>query len=98
MAQTTQRRTAKPTKTLPQPSLTQRAWVGLSAIVLILSGLAGFGLILATAALFDTPDRLAANKATRYEVVDTNRAYYAQSAMGAAAAVAPLSAVFTPEV
>ncbi len=98
MAQTTQRRTSKQTKTTPQPSLTQRAWVGLSAIILILSGLAGFGLTLATAALFDAPDRLGTNKATRYEVVDTNRAYYAQSAVGSDAAVAPLSAVFTPEV
>jgi len=73
-------------------SLQRRAWLGLSAIVLILCGLTGFAATLGTAVLFGLPSSVS------YEVVETNRPFYASGALGPDAAASPLSTVFTPEV
>lgn len=78
--------------TTPQHPLIRRAWMGISAVLLITCGLLGFMTTLGAAvALEFTLD-------TVYEVVNTNRPLYAKSAVGPDAAVAPLSPVFTPEV
>jgi hypothetical protein len=39
-----------------------------------------------------------ASSSVKYEIVETNRPFYAGSPMGPDAAVSPLSAVFTPEI
>jgi soluble lytic murein transglycosylase-like protein len=73
-------------------SLLKQTWLGLSAILLIFCGLAGFLGTLTGAVLFR------ASSSVRYEIVETNRPFYAGSPVGPDAAVSPLSAVFTPEI
>lgn len=70
----------------------QRAWLGLSAAILILCGLTGFATTLGAAWL------LRSTTDTSYEVVETTRVFYAESPVGPQAAVSPLSTVFTPEI
>ncbi len=72
--------------------LARRAWMGISAIILIVCGLLGFMTTLGAALALEF------TLETVYEVVETNRPRYAQSAVGPEAAVAPLSTVFTSEV
>ena len=72
--------------------LLQRAWLGLSAVVLIACGLTGFVTTLGAAWL------LRSSTDTSYEIVETTRMFYAESPVGPEAAVSPLSAVFTPEI
>ncbi len=72
--------------------LFQRAWLGLSAVVLIVCGLTGFAATLGAAWL------LRSSTNTSYEVVETTRLFYAEGPVGPEAAVSPLSAVFTPEI
>jgi soluble lytic murein transglycosylase-like protein len=85
---TRQRRSQQP---LPHP-LFQRAWLGLSAVVLIFCGLTGFTATLGAAWL------LRSTADTSSEVVEIAQVLYAESPMGPQAASSPLSTVFTPEV
>jgi hypothetical protein len=73
--------------------LFQRAWLGLSAVVLIFCGLTGFTATLGAAWLLHST-----TADTSYEVVETTRVFYAESPVGPEAAVSPLSTVFTPEI
>jgi hypothetical protein len=69
-----------------------RAWMAVSAIVLITCGLLGFlGTIGSAILLYST-------RHTSYEIVETSHPFYAGSPMGPDAAVSPLSEAFTPEV
>jgi soluble lytic murein transglycosylase-like protein len=86
-----QRRSKQP---LPH-RLFQRAWLGLSAVVLIFCGLTGFTATLGAAWLLRST---ADNSDSSYEVVNTNQVFYAESPLGPEAAVSPLSTVFTPEI
>jgi soluble lytic murein transglycosylase-like protein len=70
----------------------QQAWIGISAVILMVCGLAGFVTTLGAAALFNSSGIVS------YEVVERNRPFYASSPLGPAAAVSPLSSAFTPEV
>ena len=83
---------ATPARRLSLRSFRRRAWLGLSAILLILCGLTGFAATLGTAMLLGRPLNAV------YRVVDSNRPVYASGPVGARAAASPLSAVFTPEV
>ena len=88
-------RTPHTTKNAPsrtQRSVLRRTWLGISAIVLIVCGLTGFVTTLGTALLFQSSSDVT------YEIVETNRPFYAKSPMGPEAAVSPLSAAFTPEI
>lgn len=69
-----------------------RLWMGISAIGLIMCGLLGFATTIAAALLLNY------SIDTTYEVVDTNRSFYARSAVGPNAAVSELSNVFTDEI
>src|SRR5512139_2428096 len=82
------RRSSRP---LPQ-RLIQRAWLGMSAAVLILCGLTGFAATLGAAWL------LRSSSDRSYEVVEIARIFYAESPVGPDAAESPLSVVFTPEI
>jgi len=79
--------------TRPRP-LVQRAWLGLSGIILMICGLTGFFATIGAALLLQSSPAAS----TAYEVVETERVYYAQSPVGVTAALSPLSAVFTSEV
>ncbi len=72
--------------------LKRRIGVALTGALLILCGAGGFTGTLAAASVFN------ATVNTRYQVIETNRPYYAQSPVGPEAAVSPLSPVFTPQV
>lgn len=72
--------------------LFQRTWLAISAVVLIVCGVTGFAATLGTALLFQPDSDVA------YEVVETNRPFYAESPVGPDAAASPLSSAFTPEV
>jgi hypothetical protein len=76
--------------------LIHRAWMGISAVILIACGLIGFvttlGIALVLQLDFDS------GSPTSYEVVETNHPFYAESAVGPDAAVSPLSSVFTPDI
>lgn len=74
------------------PVFANRAWLGISAIILIVCGLLGFTTTLASALL------LQSSAQTTYEIVETNHPSYAESPRGPQAAVSPLSSVFTPEI
>jgi hypothetical protein len=80
------------THRLSPRTIQRHAWLGISAILLILCGLTGFAVTLGTAVLFGLPS------SATYQVVDTNRPFYASGPLGAKAAASPLSTVFTPEV
>jgi hypothetical protein len=98
MAHTSDRRRQVSTRHLraagrrAQPYWLRRVWLGLSAFILIVCGLTGFAVTLGAALL------LRSSSETTYEVVDTTQFFYAGSPIGPKAAVAPLSAVFTPEI
>ncbi len=77
-------------------SLINRAWMGVSALILIICGLIGFATTLGLAILFHL-DADSSTSAT-YEIVETNHPFYAKSAVGPDAAVSSLSGVFTPEI
>lgn len=79
-------------RSFSQHPIVRRTWLGISAVILIACGLIGFATTLGMAALVDASGRVS------YEVVETNRPFYAQSTVGPQAAVSPLSEVFTPEV
>ncbi|MBI5960071.1 MAG: lytic transglycosylase domain-containing protein [Chloroflexi bacterium] len=72
----------------------RRAWLGISAALLIACGVIGFISTLGAALLLHAT----ASSITTYQVLDTNRPIYAESPVGSAAAISPLSAVFTAEV
>jgi hypothetical protein len=72
--------------------LFQRAWLGLSAVILIFCGLTGFTATLGAAWL------LRSTADTSSEVVEITQVFYAESPMGPQAAVSPMSTVFTPEI
>lgn len=72
--------------------LIKRAWLGVSAVLLILCGMIGFAATLGAAYLFGLSTE------TTYEIVETNHPFYAHSAVGPDASTAPLSPVFTPEI
>ena len=87
------RRYTAPNAPAPAPPRRFRlSWLAFSALVMLLCGLLGFGVtvgaVFAWQAAFETD----------YEVLDVPPPVYAQSAVGPAAAAAPLSSVFTPEV
>lgn len=67
-------------------------WLGLVIVLLVLCGIMGFTGAFTGAALV-LPEPLQS-----VTVVDTNRPFYATSAMGPEAALSPLSPVFTDEV
>jgi soluble lytic murein transglycosylase-like protein len=77
-----------------QHSLVQRAWIGITAFLLIACGLTGFAVTLGAALLIQS----AASDDVDYEVVETNHVFYAESPLGPEAAASPLSSAFTPEV
>jgi hypothetical protein len=79
-------------KSLLQHRFFQRTWLVISAIILIACGAIGFAATLGTALLFQPNSHVA------YEVVETNRPFYAASPLGPEAAASPLSVAFTPEV
>jgi soluble lytic murein transglycosylase-like protein len=83
---------AAPARRLSLNSVRRQAWLGLSAILLILCGLTGFAATLGTAMVLGRPLNVV------YRVVDSNRPAYASGPTGPKAAASPLSAVFTPEV
>jgi len=72
--------------------VSSRLWLGLSALVLLACGVAGFAITLGAAWLFQPASGVT------YEVVETNRPFYAAGPLGPDAAVSPLSAAFTPEI
>jgi soluble lytic murein transglycosylase-like protein len=84
-------RTSPSRSRTPHPFF-RRAWLGVSAAILIFCGLTGFAATLGTAYL------LRSSSGTAYEVVETDRVFYAKSPLGPEAAESPLSAAFTPEV
>jgi hypothetical protein len=68
------------------------AWLGVSAVILIICGLTGFAGTLVGATLFQSTHSAA------YKLIDSNHPLYAGSALGPDAALSSLSVVFTPEV
>jgi hypothetical protein len=68
--------------------------MGISAVILMLCGLTGFVTTLGVAILlqFDS------DSPAKFEIVETNHPFYAESALGPEAATSPLSVVFTPEI
>lgn len=70
----------------------RRTGLGLLAAILLLCGIVGF-FILGMTLLTDS-----SSDPSSYEVVETNRPFYADSPMGPEAAQSSLSVVFTPEV
>ncbi len=87
-----QTRAPRAAQPILQHPLFQRTWLAISAVVLIICGVIGFAATIGTALLFQPDSHVA------YEVVETNRPFYAESPIGPDAAVSPLSPAFTPEV
>lgn len=87
------RRYQRPVRRRALPIVINRAWLGISALILILCGTLGFSTTIAVALLL--PDSVTT---TTYEVVETNHPFYAESPRGPQAAVSPLSSIFTPEI
>jgi hypothetical protein len=74
-----------------QHPLLRRAWLGISAVVLIICGLTGFVTTLGAALL------LRSSSEATVQVVGSDRIFYAASPVGPEAAASPLSTAFTPE-
>lgn len=70
----------------------RRIWLGITGVVLVFCGAFGFAATIGAASILNAAVDI------RYQVIETNRPYYAQSPIGPEAAASPLSPVFTPEV
>ena len=99
MAQKSHRTTSSSVRHQPPPRrrkkqpLFQRAWLGISAIMLMICGVIGFSVTLGAAVLLrSSPSEVG------FEVVETDRVFYAESPVGPEASSSPLSVAFTPEV
>lgn len=70
----------------------RRVWIALTGALLVLCSVVGFAGTVTAASILN------ATVNTRYQVIETNRPYYAQSPVGPEAAVSSLSPVFTAQV
>jgi hypothetical protein len=98
MAQRSSSKSRRSARPAPPPItwrnvLFQRAWLALSGLILVACGIIGFAVTLGAALLLP-----ASAGQVDYEVVETNRVFYAESPVGPDAALSSLSTVFTPEV
>jgi soluble lytic murein transglycosylase-like protein len=73
-------------------NIKHKVWIALTGALLVLCGALGFAGTLAAASIFN------ATVNSRYQVIETNHPYYAQSPVGPGAADSSLSPVFTPQV
>jgi hypothetical protein len=88
----TKQRTRHPRIRNNRTASPKRPLIGLIAVLLILCGLTGSLFVVSSQWYTDSETKVT------YEVVETNRPFYAGSPVGAQAATSPLSDIFSPEV